>query len=542
MSRLKDFNINAICLIVFLSGIQASCSTAIEAMTVATSQPSPHQPTTTPTHLSIATVTESPHLPVSASLSITVPNGDPPTLDGKISPGEWGNARQEFFSDGSELLMLHHDGYLYLAIKANNPELIVGNIFVDHAGQVRILHSSAALGTAVYEKGADGWNQTQAFSWQCRATDDGSSAQAEREAFLKKENWLASNSRMGLPQELEYGIATKDSALRLAVTFTRISDTRTRPFWPGYLSDDSVKSPLGEYPLTMQFSPTTWMNVIADEGNSNTNENSKRKVRTPDQMTMVFVPGSTFQMGSTKTEVIDAINLCKQHYPICNEWFYMREYPQHPVTLNDFWLDQTEVSNIQYRQCVEAGICIEPTSCQKGEPTYDDPEKANHPVVCVSWDDAQTYCDWVSARLPTEAEWEYAFRGEQNLNYPWGNSFDGSKLNYCDANCEQPHADNRYNDHYAMAMPVGFSSGDISWSGALNMSGNISEWVADWSSSYSSEPELNPVGPESGTEKILRGCNWSFQPAYCRGAARPSVSPDTQYNYLGFRCASSVLQ
>jgi formylglycine-generating enzyme required for sulfatase activity len=264
------------------------------------------------------------------------------------------------------------------------------------------------------------------------------------------------------------------------------------------------------------------------------------RIRPLDQMTMVFVPGGIFQMGSTEAEVKDAIAFCRQHYSICNDWFYMRETPQHPVTVSDFWLDQTEVSNAQYRQCAEAGICTEPIKCKKGEPTYPDAEKSDHPVVCVGWEDARTYCEWAGARLPTEAEWEYAFRGKQNLIYPWGNLFDGEKMNYCDANCTLPHAEDSYDDGFVKAAPVGSYPQDASWCGALDMSGNISEWVADWSESYSSGEKLNPTGPLSGTEKILRGCNWYFQPAYCRGAARPSAPPDTRYDYLGFRCASSV--
>jgi formylglycine-generating enzyme required for sulfatase activity len=126
------------------------------------------------------------------------------------------------------------------------------------------------------------------------------------------------------------------------------------------------------------------------------------------------------------------------------------------------------------------------------------------------------------------------------LTYPWGNIFDGAKLNYCDVNCELSYADDHYDDHYVNTAPVGSYLEDVSWCGALDMSGNISEWVNDWSGSYSSESELNPTGPLSGAEKILRGCNWYSQPAYCRGAARPFVSPDTHFDNLGFRCALSV--
>jgi len=532
MSHIKGFSVAIVCLIVVMSGILAACVIGTTPETTTTSQPSASPSNITPT--------ENPTSPVSADLVIAIPNWNPPALDGTMSADEWSGAKRELFSDGSELLMKYHEGYLYLGIRASAPGMIVGNIFVDYGDHVSILHSSAALGTAIYEKSTDGFQQTQDFVWCCRSSSNSPSAQAERDTFLQQEGWVADNSYMGTPQELEYKIAMPDGSLRLAVTFTPASDVSVRIYWPLSLADDSIEPPQGEFPKNMQFSLSTWATVVADKTEAKIP--AQTRIRPLDQMTMVFVPGGIFQMGSTEAEVREAIAFCKQHYSICNDWFYMRENPQHPVTVSDFWLDQTEVSNARYRQCVEAGICAEPINCKKGESTYQDAEKAYHPVVCVGWDDVQAYCEWAGARLPTEAEWEYAFRGEQNLVYPWGNTFDGTNLNYCDMNCTQSHADEGYDDGFAKSAPVGSYPDDVSWCGALDMSGNVSEWVADWSGSYSSGTERNPTGPSSGTEKILRGCNWYFQPAYCRGAARPFTSPDTRYDYLGFRCASSSQQ
>jgi formylglycine-generating enzyme required for sulfatase activity len=206
------------------------------------------------------------------------------------------------------------------------------------------------------------------------------------------------------------------------------------------------------------------------------------------------------------------------------------------VSLESYWIDQTEITNTQFSHCVEEGACPEPVVCKKGEPTYADPAKADHPVVCVSWDEAQAYCRWAGARLPTEAEWEYAFRGERGSIFPWGDSFDGIKLNYCDANCTQSHADERYDDGYVKTAPAGSYAEGASWCGALGMSGNVAEWVADWLGDYPAEPVSSPTGPTSGSEKIVRGCSWYFQPAYCRGANRGSIGPDTRFDYVGFRC------
>jgi formylglycine-generating enzyme required for sulfatase activity len=214
----------------------------------------------------------------------------------------------------------------------------------------------------------------------------------------------------------------------------------------------------------------------------------------------------------------------------------MRASPQHLVSLDDFWLDQTEITNAQYGQCVEEGGCSEPLECKRGEPTYLDADKSTHPVVCVDWHAASEYCEWAGARLPTEAEWEYAFRGEQGAVYPWGDSFDGTKLNYCDVNCDSAHADDEYDDGYSGTAPVASHPEDASWCGALGLSGNVSEWVADWLGDYSPETESNPTGPASGSEKIVRGGSWFFHPVYCRGTIRASISPETRFDSTGFRC------
>ena len=262
-------------------------------------------------------------------------------------------------------------------------------------------------------------------------------------------------------------------------------------------------------------------------------------IRDIDGAVQLHIPGGTFLQGSTEEGVEAGIELCRQYYQPCNRWFYEEEYPQYEVTLSPFVIDQHEVTNQQYRRCVEAGVCSEPLECKKGEPTYQDVDKADHPVVCVNWEEARSYCEWVGGRLPTEAEWEYASRGTESRTFPWGDEFIGSKLNYCDLNCNQSHADPGVDDGYGRTSPVGSYPEGKSWVGVEGLGGNVSEWVNDWHGDYGPESLKDPIGPDSGSDKVIKGCSWYFPPVYCRGANRGSVNPEVTMDYLGFRCVSN---
>jgi hypothetical protein len=261
MSHIKGFNFKPACLILVLSGILTACGSGMTPEMEAAHLPS-ISPSSMPTLPNTGVETET---PVPVDLVIAIPNGRPPTLDGTILADEWGDANRELFSDGSELLMKHHEGYLYLGIRASAPGMIVGNIFVNHGDRVSILHSSAALGTAIYEKSTDGFQQTQDFVWRCRSSSNSPSAQVERDAFLQQEGWLADNAYMGMPQELEYRIDMPNGSLRLAVTFTPASNVSIRIYWPPSLADDSVNAPQGEFPKTMKLSPSTWATITANK-------------------------------------------------------------------------------------------------------------------------------------------------------------------------------------------------------------------------------------------------------------------------------------
>jgi serine/threonine-protein kinase len=238
--------------------------------------------------------------------------------------------------------------------------------------------------------------------------------------------------------------------------------------------------------------------------------------RPADGMEMVFLPAGEFSMGSDEGEI--------------------DEKPMHDVYLDAYWIDKTEVTNAQYRKCVEGGACSTP-QCW-GDDLFNDPYQ---PVVCVNWFQAEAYCQWVGARLPTEAEWEKAARGTQGRIYPWGNAFDGTKLNYCDANCEIGNKDTGFDDGYARTAPVGSYPAGGSPCGALDMAGNVWEWVADRYASdyYRYSPERNPQGPSTGGYRVLRGGSWNSDSDGARSTSRIKNFPVYAYISLGFRCGVS---
>jgi formylglycine-generating enzyme required for sulfatase activity len=227
---------------------------------------------------------------------------------------------------------------------------------------------------------------------------------------------------------------------------------------------------------------------------------------TPDTPTsappgMVSVPAGEFIMGSEEGD--------------------SDEQPVHTIYLDAFYIDKTEVTNAQYRQCVEAGACDAPVDATY----YDNADYAQHPVVFVSWHDADAYCRWAGKRLPTEAEWEKAARGTDGRTYPWGEGID----------CDRA----QHGECAGQTVPVGSKPKGASPYGALDMAGNVWEWVADWYDSgyYSQSPARNPQGPDSGEERVLRGGSWSYGANFVRSANRYGDSPVDRFDNVGFRCA-----
>ena len=261
-----------------------------------------------------------------------------------------------------------------------------------------------------------------------------------------------------------------------------------------------------------------------------------------DGMVQVYIPGGTFQMGEDADRSLAECQALLEPFSdsICSREWFTNEEPVHTVTLDAFWMDETEVTNGMYAQCVAAGACSPPneTGSTTRDSYYGDAAYADYPVIYVDWNQADAYCAWAGRELPSEAQWEYAARGGLvGKLYPWGEPFDGSLANFCDANCPFSHSNPDFNDGYFDTAPVG--SYPANGYGLYDMAGNVWEWVADWYGLYSSEDVDNPSGPASGSVKLLRGGTWYYDGYYLRVSYRGGNLPDDPNYSLGFRCSRS---
>lgn len=268
----------------------------------------------------------------------------------------------------------------------------------------------------------------------------------------------------------------------------------------------------------------------------------------PDQITdakgvtMRLVPAGEFTMGSDADE---ALAECQKYKSDCQRGWFTDEEPSHEVYLDAFYMDIYEVTNTAYKACVTADVCDPPqrTSSLNRDNYYGDSQFDDYPVIYVDWNQAQTYCEWRGASLPTEAQWEKAARGDGGRTYPWGNTFDGTKVNFCDKNCLFKWADKTVDDGYTDTSPVGIYEGGKSPYGIYDMAGNVSEWVADWHDDdyYSSSPDANPLGPSSGQFPGVRGGSWNDEAYLLVLSSRDWNSPLSAYPSFGFRCATSAV-
>lgn len=230
-----------------------------------------------------------------------------------------------------------------------------------------------------------------------------------------------------------------------------------------------------------------------------------------DDMTLRYVPAGNFTMGS--------------------ESVFPEEQPVHSVYLDAFWMDRTDITNKMYALCVNAGACSAPggTSSFAHSSYYGNSEFDNYPVIHVDWTMANTYCKWAGRQLPTEAQWEKAARGTDGNVYPWGNNVPSNDLL-------------NYNGVVGDTTEVGKYPKGASPYGVLDMAGNVWQWVADWYSDtyYASSPAYNPLGPDSGQDRMLRGGAWYNSGYNIRSAHRYWFHPSYTYYGVGFRCSRTA--
>ena len=285
-------------------------------------------------------------------------------------------------------------------------------------------------------------------------------------------------------------------------------------------------------------------------------ELGETRLREKDQGMMVSVPAGQFEMGIKEEHIPFFVTLCQEYDQDCMyEMTYRLSRPSHIVKLNGYWIDQQEITNAQFaaflndqgnqEQDGAAWLSIDnPHSLIELINDIYQPKDgyAEHPVIEVTWYGASAYCEWAGARLPTEAEWEYAARGPESLIFPWGDTFDLTRLNFCDTNCEKfwktEDYDTGYSDGYSKTAPVGSYPEGASWCGAMDMAGNVWEWVVDWMGPYTEFHQTDPTGPESGTIKVIKGGAWCNAPPVFPSARRWNYAPLGSGFNVGFRCAA----
>jgi len=238
---------------------------------------------------------------------------------------------------------------------------------------------------------------------------------------------------------------------------------------------------------------------------------------------MVLIPGSEYVAGLGADIAFEE---CYKYYDRCTKKSFANETPVHTIQIDSFLLDKYEVTQTDFERVMGHN----PSKKIGGK----------YPVEKVTWTEARDYCAKKEKRLPTEAEWEKAAKGKQDTIYPWGNEVESWKANFCDVNCEFYWKKREFDDGYVTTAPVGsFDPNDY---GVYDMMGNVYEWVADWydENYYNSSPPDNPVGPQKGDKKVLRGGSWSNNPGFVRPSFRYSDNLSSRKDNIGFRCAKSL--
>ncbi len=305
-------------------------------------------------------------------------------------------------------------------------------------------------------------------------------------------------------------------------------------------------------------SPTIVESTTPDSAAVAATEAPRTAVRSSDGMVMFLVPAGSFPMGQSGTHIYWEGSLLRG---TLMPQIFTDEGPRREVYLDAFWIDHTEVTVAQFRRFVEAtGYQTTAEEAGWGKPWREGPKELewpkvggtdwqhphgpaseaedDHPVVQVSWFDAAAYCDWAGGALPTEAQWEKAARGTDGRLWPWGSEFETSRGNFCDASCRVERWKNPGSDDgYDLTAPVASFPSGASPYGALDMAGNVWEWVSDWyAAEYDAADLSNPRGPAAGSERAMRGGAWIDTRPWLRTTLRYKNPPHSRCDDVGFRC------
>ena len=252
------------------------------------------------------------------------------------------------------------------------------------------------------------------------------------------------------------------------------------------------------------------------------------RTKLPAHDEMVLIPDGSFIMGSDRKIDRNA---------------FSAEFPKRKVYLNAYEIDKFEVTTVQFLKFILAKDLPPLIDWHYDGGNFQE-TMINHPVMHVSWADADAYCTWAGKRLPTEAEWEKAARGEDGQIYPWGNQPAGlSRANFNLISSSGPVRDRPERLLlYPPIISVDKYDNAVSPYGLFQMFGNVAEWVADWYDPkyYATAPDKNPKGPEKGTQRSFRGGGWIDSMPSVRSAQRNGTDPSSKMDWMGFRCARDV--